>query len=91
MKRSMPVTESMPMVAMPRPKMRDASPLNTESDTTEEVATNAKSARAKYSAGPNAVESSARVGARKTTMNEETIPPVKAPIAAAALVCQLDK
>lgn len=83
-KRSAPVTASIPTTAMPSPSTREARPRSTESATTEEVATNAKSASAKYSAGPNLVENSASTGARNTTHTEATMPPMKAPSAAVA-------
>ena len=86
-KRSVPVTESMPTTAIASPSTSEASPLRTESDTTEDVATKAKRASAKYSAGPKIVDSAARPGARKTTRAEEIMPPVKAPIAAVASAC----
>lgn len=83
-KRSDPVKESMPMTATPSPRRSDMSPLSTESATIEDVATKAKSARAKNSAGPKFAEKSASFGARKTTTIEAIMPPVKAPIAAVA-------
>ena len=86
-KRSEPVKESIPTTATPRPRMSDMSPLSTESATIEEVATKAKSARAKNSAGPKFAERSASLGARKTTTIEAIMPPVKAPIAAVARAC----
>ena len=85
--RSVPETESIPMTVMPIPSTRAVSPLSTESATTEEVATKAKSARAKNSAGPKLVDSSARAGATKTTRKQEMNPPMNAPIAAVARAC----
>src|SRR5699024_9451626 len=86
-KRSVPVTESMPTTAIERPSTSDARPLSTESETTDDVATNAKSASAKYSAGPKTADSAASAGARNTTSSDETMPPVNAPIAAVASAC----
>ena len=87
LKRSVPEMESMPTVAKPRPRTRAARPLTAESETTEEVAMKAKIARAKNSAGPKFAEKSASAGARKTTRQAATMPPMKAPIAAVASAC----
>ena len=86
-KRSVPETESMPMTENPMPSTRAMSPLSTESATTEDVATKAKSARAKNSAGPKLVDRSASAGATKTTRKQEMNPPMNAPIAAVARAC----
>src|SRR5699024_5212617 len=86
-KRSVPETESIPMTENPMPSTRAMSPLSTESATTEEVATKAKSARAKNSAGPKLVDRSASAGAMKTTRKQEMNPPMNAPIAAVARAC----
>lgn len=77
----------MPTTAIASPSARDSRPLTALSVTTELVATNANSARAKNSAGPKLAETSASQGARKTTSTEETMPPMKAPIAAVARAC----
>ena len=74
----------MPTTVKPMPMTSEARPLSTLSETTEEVATKAKSASAKNSGGPNWEENSTRVGEMKTTRTEETMPPMKAPMAAVA-------
>ena len=82
--RGTPVTASTPTTAMPSPSSSDSRPFTAESVTTEEVATNANRAWAKYSAGPKLADRSASHGARNTTATEETKPPMNAPIAAVA-------
>src|SRR5699024_12644662 len=86
-KRSVPETESMPMTENPMPSTRAMSPLSTESATTEDVATKAKSARAKNSAGAKLVDRPASAGATKTTRKQEKKPPMHAQIAAVARAC----
>ena len=77
----------MPIMVIPIPRTRAASPLSTLSATTEEVAMNANSASAKNSGGPKAEESATSVGEMNTTSTEATMPPTKAPIAAVASAC----
>ena len=80
-KREAPDGPSMPMTARVKPISSAVRPLSAESDTTAEVATKAKTASAKYSAGPKFVARSANAGAKNTTSVVATMPPMKAPIA----------
>ena len=59
-------------------------PRITDSDTTAEMARKAKTARAKYSAGPKTVAMLTRVGAKNTTRVVAISPPMNAPIAQVA-------
>ena len=86
-KRDVPVDWSMPTSARARPNARAARPRTGDSETMVEIATNAKTASAKYSPGPNPVASSASVGAKNTTRTVAIMPPVKAPTAAVASAC----
>ncbi len=83
-KRGAPEMPSTPITAMPRPRHSDPRPFSASSVTTDDVVTNANSARAKNSAGPKLDEKDASAGARKTTSTDAIIPPTNAPIAAVA-------
>ena len=80
----MPLGPSMPTSARATPMKRAPRPRTTDSETTEEIARKAKTARAKYSAGPKEVAIVTSTGEKNTTTVVEMRPPMKAPIAAVA-------
>lgn len=82
--RSVPDGPSIPTMVRARPMPRAMRPLTIDSDTTLETARKAKTASAKYSAGPKTVARVVRNGIRNTVSIVASRPPMKAPMAAVA-------